>query len=54
MKIVTITRITVDKATEEEKANELMADDDWTLYETFYNYSHYYWVFEKISEVIIT
>lgn len=50
MKIVTLTRITVDRNAEKRKFNELMNDKDWDVYESFGNLV----TFEKISELIIT
>lgn len=50
MKIVTLTRITLDRDEDIRKFNELMEDKDWVLYEAFNNLV----TFEKISELIIT
>ena len=50
MKIVTLTRITIDRDEDIKKFNELMEDKDWVIYESFNNLV----TFEKISELIIT
>ena len=50
MKIVTLTRITVNRNSDKRKFNELMDDKNWVLYEAFNDLV----TFEKISELIIT
>ncbi len=49
MKIVTLTRITLDRNKDKRKFNELVDDKDWVIYESFDNLV----TFEKISELII-
>lgn len=53
MKIVTLTRITLDRNQDKRKFNELMADGEWVVYESIRKDGYELITFEKISELIV-